>query len=112
MGEVSGIKMASGKQQETDLDHQDAAAKNVNAISTVHVQGQNWPLAVDIGPPISANSSLRQQLSSAGASSTGRPFPLVNQPDASQGSLHHISLVEDFHMFYYLILHSTLCPCN
>jgi hypothetical protein len=112
VGEVSGIKMASGKQQETDLDCQDAAAKNVNETSTVHVQGQNWPLAVDIGPPISANSSLRQQLSSAGASSTGHPFPLVNQPDASQGSLHHISLVKDFHMFYYLILHSTLCPCN
>ncbi|KAH9575218.1 hypothetical protein CY35_01G100300 [Sphagnum magellanicum] len=79
--------MASGKQQETDLDCQDAAAKNVNETSMVHVQGQNWPLAVDIGPPISANSSLTQQLSSAGASSTGHPFLLVNQPDAFQGPL-------------------------
>jgi hypothetical protein len=89
-GDSSGTKMASVKQEEADgLGPQDAVMKNANKNETsgVNPQLQSWPFSEDIGQPVTTNSVFTQQLSLAGAAGSDQPYLLVNQSDASQGSL-------------------------
>jgi hypothetical protein len=89
-GDSSGTKMASVKQEEADgLGPQAAVMKNSNENETsgVNPRLQSWPFSEDIGQPVTTNSGFTQQLSLAGAAGSDQPYLLVNQSDASQGSL-------------------------
>lgn len=89
-GDSSGTKMASVKQEEADgLGPQDPVMKNANENETsgVNPRLQSWPFSEDIGQPVTTNSGFTQQLSLAGTAGSDQPYLLVNQSDASQGSL-------------------------